>query len=168
MDFSQETTIAVDSKAANFFSHETHTNGVQCPFFRKGTCLLWRLLFWHQGSLRGTQHPGTVFQVRIVDLKQTVRYCSSQGHLFRISRELQPWFRVCNHDEPLASPLTEREGDHLYREDKEVGRAVVNIEFMAFRWLNPCQDRRGVFLPPTDSAITTGHECSPFWSPNSI
>ena len=44
--------------------------------------------------------------------------------LFRISGELQ--FRVCNHGEPCASSHMAREGEHFYKEEKEVGRAVAN------------------------------------------
>ena len=36
----------------------------------------------------------------------------------------------------------------LYREEKEVGRAIVNKEIMAFYWLSPWQERRWVFLLP--------------------
>ena len=32
--------------------------------------------------------------------------------------------------------------------EKEEGRAVVNEESVAFHWLNPCQEKRGVSLPP--------------------
>lgn len=30
--------------------------------------------------------------------------------------------------------------------EKEEGRAVVNEESVAFHWLNPCQEGRGIFL----------------------
>ena len=42
----------------------------------------------------------------------------------------------------------EREGEHFCTGEKEVGRAIVNKESMAFHWLSPCQERRGVFLLP--------------------
>ena len=29
---------------------------------------------------------------------------------------------------------------NTFRGEKEVGRAIVNKEFMAFHWLNPCQE----------------------------
>lgn len=45
--------------------------------------------------------------------------------LFGIIRELQ--FEACKHSEPHASPCIEREGEHFYREEKEVERAIVNI-----------------------------------------
>ena len=35
-----------------------------------------------------------------------------------------------------------------YTEGKEVGRVAVSRESMAFHWLSPCQERRGVFLLP--------------------
>ena len=60
-----------------------------------------------------------------------------------ISRELQ--FSFCNHREPFESPRTAKEGKHFYREEKEIARAIVNKESMAFHWLNPCEERR-VFL----------------------
>ena len=37
-------------------------------------------------------------------------------------------------------------GDLFSREEKETGKAGVNKENMAFYWLSPCQERRGVFL----------------------
>ena len=33
-----------------------------------------------------------------------------------------------------------REGEHFYREEKELGRAVVNKESMAFHWLSPSRE----------------------------
>ena len=44
--------------------------------------------------------------------------------LFRSRRELQ--FGVSNHSKLLASPSMAREGEHIYRGEKEVGRAIVN------------------------------------------
>ena len=44
--------------------------------------------------------------------------------LFNISRELQ--FGVSNHGESCGSPPTARKGEHFYREEKKVGRAIVN------------------------------------------
>ena len=85
--------------------------------------------------------------------------------LFWISRELQ--FKICNHGGPHASPHTIREGEHIYREEKEAGRDAVNKEFMAFCWLSPCQERRGVFCFLLGSAINARFESSPFWSPDS-
>ena len=38
--------------------------------------------------------------------------------LFGISRELQ--FGVCNHGKTRASPCIAREGEHFYKEEKEV------------------------------------------------
>ena len=38
-----------------------------------------------------------------------------------------------------------REGELFYREEKEVGRVIINKESMAFHWLSLCQERIGVF-----------------------
>ena len=38
-------------------------------------------------------------------------------------------------------PLMPMEGDHFYRGEKEVVRAIVNKESMAFQWLRSCQER---------------------------
>lgn len=65
--------------------------------------------------------------------------------LLAISRELQ--FRVCNHGDLCASPPKAREGEHVHREEKEVGRTGINTEPMAFQWLSPCWEK-GVFLIP--------------------
>ena len=68
--------------------------------------------------------------------------------LHEISRELQ--LRVCNNGPPYPSSLRAREAELFYRGGKEVGKKkdTVNKEFMAFHWLNSCQERRGVFLLP--------------------
>ena len=63
--------------------------------------------------------------------------------LSRISRELQ--FEVCICGEPTVSPQSARAGEHFYRGEEEVGRAL--SESMAFHWLSPCQERRAVLLP---------------------
>ena len=49
----------------------------------------------------------------------------------------------------------------FYRGEREVGRAVVNQESVAFHWLNPCQERRVIFLPVGLSHVTE-HESSLF------
>ena len=69
--------------------------------------------------------------VRYVDLKQTDISSAKMG-LFWISRELQ--FGVCNHGEPPARPG--RKGVCFYREEKEIERALVSQESMAFHWLS--------------------------------
>ena len=56
-------------------------------------------------------------------------------------------FEVYNHGEPHASPCTARRREHFHRGENEVGRAIVNQKSMAFHWLNPCQERRGILLP---------------------
>ena len=53
---------------------------------------------------------------------------------------------VCDMASHIASPRTAREGEHFYRAEKEVGRAVVNRASVTFHWLSPCQERRGIFL----------------------
>ena len=84
--------------------------------------------------------------------------------LFRISRELQ--FGVCNHGEPRASPLTAREGELFYREEKEVGRALVNrVHGLSLAELLPGKESSFFVL---SSVTITGHKCSPFWSPESL
>ena len=71
--------------------------------------------------------------------------------LFRISRELQ--FGVCIFGKPHASPHTVREGEYFYRRSKEVGKAIVNKESMAFHvWvLDRNKEESSFFL--LDSAI---------------
>lgn len=64
--------------------------------------------------------------------------------LFSISRELQ--FEVCICGEPSVSPQSARAGEHFYRGEEEVGRALT--ESKAFHCLCPCQERRGVSLLP--------------------
>ena len=66
--------------------------------------------------------------------------------LFEINRESQ--VRICNHGEPRARLHTAKKGECYYQREKEVGRAKANKESMAFNWLCPCQERRGVFLLP--------------------
>ena len=50
--------------------------------------------------------------------------------LFGISRELQ--FEVCKYSEPYASVHMTMERECFNREEKEVGRVTVNLEFTAF------------------------------------
>jgi len=56
-------------------------------------------------------------------------------------QDMQTWQAMCK------SPWT-REGELFYNEEKEVGRTRVNKEFMAFHWLNRCQERKGVLPLP--------------------
>ena len=56
--------------------------------------------------------------------KLSAKHYSSKGHLFRISRELQ--LQVCNRNMPVTSPYTTREVEQFYREQRGVGRALVN------------------------------------------
>ena len=56
--------------------------------------------------------------------------------LFGTNKELH--FSVHNHSELQASPQTAREGELFYREEKEVGRGVVNKKPVVFYWLSPC------------------------------
>ena len=68
--------------------------------------------------------------------------------LFGISTELQ--LGVCNHGKRCAKPYIAREGEHFVREEKKVGKATVNRESVAFHWLSPCQERRGVVIFPVE------------------
>lgn len=56
--------------------------------------------------------------------------------LFKINRELQ--LHVCNHSEPRASPHTARE-EHSNIEEKEIGKAAVNRDSMAFPLADPAR-----------------------------
>ena len=75
---------------------------------------------------------------------QTARYFSSKGGFIRDQQriaiwDLQPWWAI-SHYPPV------RKGESSWRVEKEIGRARVNTELMAFHWLRPCQERREVFL----------------------
>ena len=78
--------------------------------------------------------------------------------LFWISRQLK--FGVCDHDKPHGSPHMAREGDHLYRGEKEVGSATVNTPRLSLA------RKEESFFFLWVSAIITGHESTPFWSPH--
>ena len=54
--------------------------------------------------------------------------------LFGISKELQ--FGIYNHGKPCATPQQKWKGELFHREKKEIRRAIVNKEFMAFHWLS--------------------------------
>ena len=69
--------------------------------------------------------------------------------------------RVCNHEETSKSRTGKRKRG--VREEKEVGKVLVNKESIASHWLSLCQGR-GVFFLLLRSG---GAESSPFWSPNS-
>ena len=71
--------------------------------------------------------------------------------LSRIGREWQ--FEVCVCGQPSVSPQSARAGEHFYRGEEEVGRALTDI--MAFQWLSPHQERRAVFLPVRAAVITS-------------
>ena len=64
--------------------------------------------------------------------------------LFKMSKELH--FRICNYGKPCASPRRHGKEIDFYSEEKEVGRATVNKESMAFHWLSSIA--RKVFLLP--------------------
>ena len=64
--------------------------------------------------------------------------------LFGIGRELQN--SACSHGKPLANPRPEREGEHFYREERDVGRVIIK-NFMTFHWLSPYQEREVFLLP---------------------
>lgn len=79
-----------------------------------------------------------------------------------ITRELQ--FRVCNHAEPHASLHVAREGEHFNREEKEVGRPIVDKESMIFHWLSV--KKKEHFFSILGSITIAAGGSSPFWSPN--
>ena len=60
-------------------------------------------------------------------------------------------FEVCICGEPSVSPQSARVGEHFYRREEEVGRALT--ESMAFHCLRPCQERRAVLLFPVGAAV---------------
>jgi len=61
--------------------------------------------------------------------------------LFRIRKEFQ--FRICSHGSCVQFPAQQRKDSSFIEGEKEVGRATVNKESMAFHWLNCCQERKG-------------------------
>ena len=98
-------------------------NGLNCGYH---TCLLtspsaFRDLLW---SLYG---PPKCWP----KIKRLPVIFPAKMSLFGISREFKPH----------ASPCTTGEGELFYRGEKEVGRAIVNKESMAFHWLSLCQKR---------------------------
>ena len=88
--------------------------------------------------------------------------------LSRISRELQ--FEVCICGEPSVSPQSARAGEHFYRREEEVGRALT--ESMAFHCLCPCQERRAVLLLPVGTAVVVTSciklSATFYWGPHGI
>ena len=86
--------------------------------------------------------------------------------LFRISRELQQ--RLCNHRKPRLGLFRTRKGELFYKRDKEDLRAVVNKQSWHFiGWVLAWKDKNSSFLL-LGSATVTGHQSSPFWSPECI
>ena len=82
--------------------------------------------------------------------------------LFWISREYK--FEVYNHGMQV---LTRQEKENFIG-GKEVGKAMVNqVHGFSLAESLPGK-KRGVFLFLLGSAVITGHESSPFWSPDSI
>ena len=65
---------------------------------------------------------------------------------------------------PGQVPTPQRK-EKTCKEEKEVWGGWRETESLAFHWLSPCQERRGVFL--WGWAVFTGPESSPFWSPKS-
>ena len=47
---------------------------------------------------------------------------------------------------PCASPQRARDVEHFYKGKRKL-RGLFIKESMAFHWLNPCQKRKGIFLP---------------------
>ena len=56
---------------------------------------------------------------------------------------IQPWQATCKFPQGKGRR-------RFHRGEKEVGRARVNKESMAFHWLSPCPERSGVFLLPNE------------------
>ena len=73
--------------------------------------------------------------------KQAARYLSSKDGLYKIKRELL--FKVRNHGKPCVSPA--QNGNNTVIERQRESGGCINKEAMGFRWLNPFQERRGVF-----------------------
>ena len=71
---------------------------------------------------------------------------SSKDGSLRTSREFQ--FEVWNHGQSPSSLCTAREGECFYRGEKEGGKVMGNKDSIAFHWLSPWQEGRGVFLLP--------------------
>ena len=71
--------------------------------------------------------------------------------LFKMSKELH--FRICNYGKSRASPHRHGREIDFYSKEKEVGRATVNKESMAFHWLSSIA--RKVFLLPV--GLCCGH-----------
>ena len=84
--------------------------------------------------------------------------------LFGISRELQ--FRVCNHGKPCANPCKAREGDHFYRREKKVGRAIVN-RVRGFSWAEFLLEKESFFFCWA-MQLSQGVRAPPSGSPNLI
>ena len=83
---------------------------------------------------------------------------SAKMGLFRISRAWQ--FEVCICAEPSLSPQSARAGEHFYRGEEEVGRALT--ESKAFHCLCPCQERRGVSLLPVGGCCCCNLICQSY------
>lgn len=64
--------------------------------------------------------------------------------LFQLSRELQ--VRICNCVDLCASSPVAKKRECFYGEEKEIGRAVGNNEYMTFHLPSPHQESRGVFF----------------------
>ena len=83
--------------------------------------------------------------------------------LFKINRELH--FRVCNHGEPRASPFMAREGEHFYREEKEVGRYSKKKKkkesWLSISWVLARKEEESFFFL-LGSAVIIWHESSHF------
>ena len=69
---------------------------------------------------------------------------SAKLGLLGISKGLH--FEVYHRGQPHASPCTARRREHFYGRENKVVRVIVNKKFMAFHWLNTCQERRGILI----------------------
>ena len=116
-----------------------------------GTAPVCSLLGAFSGSHKGHQN-GCLKQIRVPDISP------ANLVILGISRDLQ--FGVCIHGEPHGSPHTAREGEHFYREEKEVGRAIVNKEPTAFQSVFARKGEKSLFFL-LGLAILQGMRASP-------
>lgn len=69
---------------------------------------------------------------------------SAKLGLLGFSRGLH--FEVYHYGEPHASRCIARRREHFYGRENKVVRSIANKKFMAFSWLNTCQERRRILI----------------------
>ena len=86
---------------------------------------------------------------------------------FGVSTQVQ--LRVGNHGEPPGNPHTAREGGRFYkRGETEVGGLrEIKGPLLFVGWVVVGKEEESSFFL-AGSAVITGRESAPFWSPNSI